>query len=302
MPTKERSWIGLEFTDLPVLHVRGASPGKTLVATGAVHGDEYEGVRAILETFEELDPAAMSGEFLAVPVANPPAFWNGTRTSPLDNGNLARVFPGAPEGDATAVIAWNLGHRIIAKADFYLDLHSGGVGWSMPSMAGYDASDARSVEGAQAFGAEVIWGHPDVPAGRTVSFAKSKNIPFLYTEARGAGRIDPGDLEMMKRGIRNLLRHLGILATPLERVPLKLHLFGEGNIHNGINAARRGFFIPAVKLLDEVGAGQYLGRLCTPLGETLDEFHAPCDGLIGLIREFPVVQPDDPLFLIAQRR
>ena len=80
--------------DLPVLLVRGRNAGKTLVVFAGVHGDEYEGVRAILDLYEELDPDAMSGDFLAVPVANPPAFWAATRTSPLDEKNMARVFPG----------------------------------------------------------------------------------------------------------------------------------------------------------------------------------------------------------------
>ena len=91
---------------LPVLLVRGSRPGKRLVVTAAVHGDEYEGVRAIYDVVRGLDPAVMSGDFLSVPVANPPAFWNGTRSSPLDDGNLARaeVSPlpenGADDGGA----------------------------------------------------------------------------------------------------------------------------------------------------------------------------------------------------------
>src|SRR5690349_8271497 len=83
--------------ELPVLLVRGRSPGKLLVVVAGVHGDEYEGVRAIIDTCAGLDPNEMSGDLLAVPVANPPAFWNSTRTSPLDNRNLAREFPGTLE-------------------------------------------------------------------------------------------------------------------------------------------------------------------------------------------------------------
>lgn len=301
--TKRRFTLAAgNITDLPVLVARGAKPGKTLVATAAVHGDEYEGTRAIFEVFEAVDPAAMTGDWIAVPAANVPAFWNGTRTSPLDQGNLARVFPGKPGGSATEVIAWHLGREIIARADLYLDLHSGGVGWSMPSMAGYDASDERSYAAARAFGSSVIWGHPDVPPGRTVSFAKSRGIPFLYTEGRGAGRIDLSDLAMMKRGIRNLLRHLAILGEPLEQTPLAVHLFGEGNIHNGINSPGQGFFVAAVKLLDRVEKGQPLGKLLNLLGETIAEFPAPMPGLIGLVREFPKVEKDDPLFLIAETK
>ena len=82
----------LQPAGLPLLRVTGARPGKRLVATGGVHGDEYEGPRAIYETFDELDPAEMAGEFLAVPVANPAAHWAVSRTNPEDGANLARVF------------------------------------------------------------------------------------------------------------------------------------------------------------------------------------------------------------------
>src|SRR5437660_6338319 len=41
---------------MPALLARGATPGKTLVASAAVHGDEFEGVQAIFECFQELDP------------------------------------------------------------------------------------------------------------------------------------------------------------------------------------------------------------------------------------------------------
>src|SRR5207247_11083758 len=91
--------------NLPVLLARGSRTGKRLVTTAAVHGDEYEGVRAIFDVWQALDPAALTGDWLAVPVANPPAFWSGTRTSPLDQANLARVFPGSLEGGPSATLA-----------------------------------------------------------------------------------------------------------------------------------------------------------------------------------------------------
>ena len=79
----------------------------------------------------------MSGDLLAVPVLNVPAFWSGTRTSPLDDANLARVFPGNPDGTPSQQIAWHFAHSVIARADFYLDLHSAGIHYRMPGMAGY---------------------------------------------------------------------------------------------------------------------------------------------------------------------
>jgi predicted deacylase len=232
-------------------------------------------------------------------VANPAAFWNGTRMSPVDGANLARVFPGHAGGSASEVLAYVLGEEIISLADFYLDLHSGGTGWTMPSMAGYDASDVRSRDAALQFGAPNVWGHPNTPPGRTVSYAKSKGIPFLYTEARGAARIHPDDLTMMKRGIRNLLRHLGIVEGAYEAVPLVHHLFGDSNIDESVVAPADGFFVPSVRILDRVGEGEVAGRLLAISGELTEAFRAPRAGIVGLVRDCPLVRAGDPLLLVT---
>jgi predicted deacylase len=284
---------------LPVILVRGARTGKTLVVTAGVHGDEYEGIQAILEISRELDPASMAGDFLAVPVANPPAFWNGTRTSPLDGGNLARVFPGDRQAGPTAAIAWHLTKSILPLADFYLDLHSAGVKCLMPTLIGYDAADERSREAAFLFGTEVVWAHPTIAPGRTISAARAMGIPCLYTEARGAGRIDPDDLQVYRRGVRNLLRHLGIISGVPETVPCRYHLIGDGNIHESVSATKSGFLMPEVDLLEPVNRGRRLGTLVDLKGCTIEEYAAPCDGLVALIHACPLVSPGEPVFLVT---
>ncbi len=288
-----------EQLNLPVLLARGANPGKTLVATAGVHGDEYEGTRAIFDVFRELDPAHMSGNFLAVPVANPPAFWNLSRTSPLDDGNLARVFPGRPEGAPTSAIAWHLDQYIFPNADFYIDLHSGGVKCVMPSMVGFHSADDKARAAAFLFGSPVVWEHPTVAPGRTVSAAIARGIPALYTEAFGAGRIAPNDLLLFTRGLRNLLRHLHILQSEPDCVPCEYHLIGDGNIDQSVSSANRGFLIPKVELLESVREGQELGHLLNLHGDIIDRFNAPCAGLVGLIHACPKVEPGEPLFLIT---
>jgi len=278
----------------------GKMPGKTLVVTAGVHGDEFEGIRALFDVFRELDPSQMTGDLLAVPVANPPAFWNGTRTSPLDGGNLARVFPGDPRQGPTAAIAHALGQAVISRADFYLDLHSAGIRWLMPTLAGYDARDPRGRAAALVFGAKVIWGHPVLAPGRTVSFAAEKNIPWLYTEARGAGRIDAEDLRVFRSGIVNLLRHLAILpGQPAAPETIDWRLRGDGNIDDGLISAQRGFFVSSVELLQQVATGEELGRTLDLHGKTIERFRAPAPGIVVLIRQFPMVEPGEPMFVIT---
>jgi predicted deacylase len=286
--------------EIPVLAVSGVQAGPVLVVSAGVHGDEYEGVRAIYETFEALDPAAMRGSVVAVPVMNPPAHRACTRTSPVDGANLARVFPGDPNGTLSQRIAWHVAHQVIAHASFYLDLHSGGVRYLMPSMAGYDATDPRGRAAAERFGAPVIWGHPVIESGRTISFARDRGIPFLYTEARGAGRIHDEDLRMMCNGIHNLACHLGILDGPYRTAGAPLRLRGAGNTDQGIAAAAAGFLISDVKLLETVRKGQRLGRLVDLHGRTIEEYAAPVAGIVGLTREMPAVEAGDTLYLLAE--
>lgn len=299
---KQRSW--LEVTPgaaIPRLIVRGVREGAVLAVTAGVHGDEYEGVRAIFEVFDALDPALLSGMWIAVPVANPPAFWRGTRTSPEDGANLARIFPGKPDGGVSERIAWRLAHDVIARADFFLDLHSGGVLYRMPSMVGYDAGDERSLRAALAFGAPVLWGHREIPGGRTISFARDRGIPWLYTEARGAGRIDAADLAMMRDGMLNLMMHLGILHGRPQPSRPAMRLMGDGNIDAAVSASRAGFLVSKVGILDCVPQGACLGTLVDPQGNTIEEYYAPFEGVLGLVREFPVVQPGDSVYLLAKK-
>lgn len=284
---------------LPVLLVCGRKEGKTLVATAGVHGDEYEGVRTILDTYGMLDAGEMSGNFLAVPVANPPAFWAGTRLSPLDGKNLARVFPGKLDDGPSAATAYFLAQVVISCADFYIDLHSSGVKLLMPTMAGYDAHDPSSHEAANAFGAPVTWGHPDVEPGRTISFAKSCGIPWLYAEARGGGRIHPDDLCVYMQGLHNLMLHLGILPGEITPVLPRHHLYGDGDTDASLVSNMSGFLIPSVTLLQDVKAGDELGRVVNLHGEKVDTILAPRDGVVALVRQWPVVKPGDPTFLIT---
>ncbi|MFN9456740.1 MAG: succinylglutamate desuccinylase/aspartoacylase family protein [Acidobacteriota bacterium] len=285
--------------DIAAIAVRGAADGPTLLVSAGVHGDEYEGVRAIFETVEALDAGALRGTLLTVPVLNYPAHRAVTRHHPADGANLARQFPGRADGTASERLAHAFTAEFLPRADFYLDLHSGGIRFAMPSMVGYEAADPRGRAAAAAFGAPVIWGHPVIEPGRTISAARALGIPFLYTEARGAGRIHPDDLLMMRRGITNLLRHLGMLDGAPEIPAPPQRLLGIGNTDEGVYATASGVFMPSVALLDPVRAGQPIGRIVDELGEVLATPVAPADGIVGLLRELPPVDEGDVLLLVA---
>jgi hypothetical protein len=67
-------------------------------------------MEAIRHVFHTLDPDQMIGTFIGIPVANPLAYAARTRATPssIDGLNLARVFPGDPEGTLTRRLAHHL--------------------------------------------------------------------------------------------------------------------------------------------------------------------------------------------------
>ena len=57
----------------------GKKPGKTLVVTAGVHGCEYVGIQALRRLAQELDPETLSGSVVLLPLANPSAFYAGSK-------------------------------------------------------------------------------------------------------------------------------------------------------------------------------------------------------------------------------
>ena len=309
---KETGWLEVAARadggawQLPLLYVTGAASGPTLVVTAAVHGDEYEGVEAIPRVFQQVEPKALRGTLVLVPVCNVPAYEAATRSSPIDGLNLARVFPGDAKGSITRRIAYWMTHKLIKPADFYIDLHSGGVAAAIPTLIGYrhsnDELGRASRAGAEAFGAPVLWGHPPAPApGRTLSAATDFGVPSLYTEAPGGGFAHPDDVDCFSQGVINVMRHLTMLTGGPQPRPTTHHLVGHGDMDTVISAPMAGFFRPQVELLADVAAGQRLGVIQDFFGQMTAEITADQAGVVIMLRRIQRVHSGDGLAHITGR-
>lgn len=106
------------------VHYTGQLKGTQLIVSGAVHGNETCGTKAILRVMQELDSGALAirhGSVTFVPVANPLAYANGTREG---DRNLNRsLFPNAHPADFEDHVA-NWLCPLLAQHDVLLDLHS----------------------------------------------------------------------------------------------------------------------------------------------------------------------------------
>ena len=209
---------------IPIAVVRGGA-GPTALLIGGNHGDEYEGPIALFDLARTLDPDTVSGTVVIVPALNYPAFRAGTRTSPIDRGNLNRSFPGSPVGTVTAKIADYVQRTLLPMADLVLDIHSGGRTLDfLPFCAAHALPDAgqeaRGLAAVAAFGAPWSVRMREIDAvGMLDTAAEAMGRTFVTTELGGGGTARAATVAIAKRGVRNVLRHLGILAGVPEPDP-----------------------------------------------------------------------------------
>jgi len=289
----------------PALVVRGQQPGPIVLINASTHGDEYEGIVAIQDIFDQLDPATLSGTFCGIPVLNGLAFAAGTRESDVDHLNLARIFPGDPHGSPSMRIAHAFQHYLLDQADLYVDMHSGGNAYAIKELAGYQLRPGelgeRQRAAALAFVVDLVWGSEALP-GRTLSSAGDHHIPAIYVELLGEGRCRPRDLATATQGIQRVMAWLEMLdvSLPPAPPPLVIETRGDQAGHLQIDhpSPVGGLFVPEVELWQAVAAGQRLGVVRHPDGTPLAENSAARAGRILFLRTLPRVFSGDGLVYI----
>jgi predicted deacylase len=242
----------------------GAGPTVLLVAGN--HGDEYEGQIALRRLFHEIDPAHVNGRIVIVPAANPPAVYASSRTSPLDQGNLNRLFPGDKFGGPTSATANAITDILLPHANYLIDLHSGGSSLEYsPCTILQRVRDEKIYEiqenMARAFGAPLSLVYDALPGlERSLSgTAIGLGVPSIATELGGGGGCTPGTVKIGYRGIQAVLAHLGVLEGGAAK-PSDNFLFVNTNT-DYLRSPDDGFFEPHAALGDEVQEGQIAGLL-----------------------------------------
>ncbi len=277
-------------------------PGPHLLITGGVHGDEYEPMVAIRRLMEEFDPATLKGRVTLVPLVNEAAFARRSRTAE-DGLDLARVCPGNPEGSETERIAVALS-ELIRSADFYIDLHTGGVRYEILSLVGYGLHEDETVlnhqrEMARAFNMPIIWGTSARHEGRSLSVARDAGIPAIYTEFTGGAKCSEGGVQMLRDGCLNVARYLGMLERTIPDSLVEYIVEDDrddsGHLQTQMPAPADGFFEARVRLGDFVERNQIIGKVFDPLGQRGINVAAPHDGMVLMLQTFPAATAGESL-------
>ena len=218
-------------TRLPIAVISNGK-GPTVILEGGNHGDEYEGPITICELIRELDPGEMQGRLILMPANNVHAVIAGTADVTCRRAEFQPYFPRrsltAPSPSRSADF---VAHEIFPRGDAFLDLHSGGSSLDiLPStvLEPTDDPDLASPECCRGPGVRCAADR----GGQQSSAIRAPRprqpvapgLTTIGTEMGGGGTVRPDALAICRRGVRNVLAHLGVLpaaqrqcAAPMRR-------------------------------------------------------------------------------------
>jgi hypothetical protein len=295
------------FVPVPLMVAKNGS-GPTVLLTGANHGDEYEGSVAIMHLMHELEIEQLNGRLILIPGLNFPAYLNGTRTSPLDRGNLNRLFPGDANGTPTQMIAHYIETELMPKADYIVDFHAGGSTMDyVPMLFVNRPRDPVAQEKTEmlikAFAAPRVMFLDGLESELMIGSAARKNGTFFATgEFGGKGAVGAEGLAIVERGIRGLLHAIGAVPAfePKDSpAPSKRYWF---NADHYIFASVPGIFEPTFKLGTEVRKGDLAGLIHDPYRPWLppERIHFRAGGLAVMQRTLARVDAGNCLGHLVQ--
>lgn len=287
---------------VPLVVVNGEQDGPVLCLTAGVHATEYPPIDAVMRTIAGLQPRQLKGAVIAVPVANTPMFESRTPfVSPIDGLNLNKVAPGNRDGTISEILAHVLLNDIIARSQYYIDLHGGDLGeMLLPFVACALTGDAdldRQREAlARLYSPDVIALSDDagtVPpfAGSIAHAAAQRGIVSLFAEAGGNGTLEEEDVRVHLDGIQNVMRYLGMI----EGEPRIAGTRTKGTRRFVTRATKSGLLRLKVRIGDRIAKGQEVAEICNVFGEVVEVVRAAGSGVAGLIWAYKVVNTGDPI-------
>jgi len=273
------------YSATPVLVVNGAETGPTLCLFAAIHGDELNGIETVRRVMYNLNPDALKGAVIGVPIVNLQGFHRGSRYL-TDRRDLNRHFPGDTDGSSASRIARSFFDEVVVHCNAIVDLHTGSFyRTNLPQLRG-DLKNPKVVKLTKGFGSTVVL-HSDGAKGTLRRSAVEAGIPTVTLEAGAPMVLDEPSVSHSVKGIRTLLNQLGMVN--------KFRLWGDPEpvYYNSTwqRATTGGIIFSKVQLGEFVRKGDLLGTVTNPITNVRREIRSEHNGRILGMAMNQVVQP-----------
>ncbi len=278
---------------VPAVRIVGKNPGKTLVVTAGVHGDEYVAVQAVREALKEIREEELTGQIIFVPLVNSGGFYEGTCLFPEDGENLNRCFPGKREGSATWRTAFALEKHLYAEADFLLDLHGGGVFETMTPLVFFPVDAGKEIEEITRRAAKNLslsYLVQSYAKDGLYSWAAQRGIPAMLVERGGGGTWNREEVAACRQNIYETMDFLGIRACgERSRKPREI-CSAQYEV-----AREKGYWYCFKRAGEAFAQGELLGEIRDAEDRSLQKVRALYDGVLLYFTHSLGVKPGVPL-------
>jgi uncharacterized protein len=288
-----QSFAGSEVIS-PVVVAHGVRPGAVLCLVAAVHGDELNGVEIVRRLTRRIDPEALNGTVIAVPIVNLFGFSRNSRYLP-DRRDLNRFFPGTQGGSIASRIAHSFFSNVVRHCEVLVDFHTGSFDRSNLPQVRADLRLPEVLRFARGFGAVPVL-HSNGNRGMLRVAATQAGIPAVTFEVGAPAILQPAEINAGVRAIEALMHHLGLIPiAPGEQEPQAIFYDSMW-----VRANAGGMLITEVELGQRVVPGQRLGWVVDPVNDIEREIAAPLYGrVIGMARN-QVVLPGFAAFHLGE--
>jgi uncharacterized protein len=292
--------------DMPVAVIHGAHAGPVLAVVSGAHGSEYASIVAVEQLITGVSPAELSGTLVLLPIVNVPSFEQIVpHVNPVDGKSMNRFYPGNPNGTQTERASYVITKAVVESCDHLIDLHGGDLDENLRpygywTVTGHQQQDAVSRAMAEAFGLAYIIISTDRPKDPNASrflenTATTRGKPSITAEAGRSGPVDPSDVSVLARGVRNVMAHLKMVAK--SAAPATRPRWIEKVVT--VTAEQNGMFHPAVDRDRDVTGGAKIGTVTDYLNRPIQDVVAPEAGLILFVRALPSLKKGDTLASIG---
>lgn len=280
---------------IPIYVKRGKKSGPTLFVSGAIHGDELNGIEIISRLIKSKAINHLSGTLIAVPIVNAFGVLNQSRYLP-DRRDLNRSFPGSAKGSLAGRIAHLFMQEVVVKCDYGIDIHTGAIHRSNLPQIRANLDDPTTLAMAQAFGVPVLI-NSNLRDGSLRECAEEHGINMLLYEAGQALRFDELSIKAGLKGITNVMRHLKMLPKlKAKKKPFEPFVATESK---WVRAPDSGFVLHKKQLGDHVKEGDVLAEIKKPLGDVSAQLRSTASGIIIGKQNIPLVQEGEAVYHIA---
>lgn len=279
---------------MPIKVVHGKEKGPCLLILSTLKGNELNGLEIVNRTIKEVDPYGIKGTIIAVPVLNVYGLTHFPSQLP-SGGNLSDCFPGSPDGSFGARIAYFFTQEILKKADYCIELQTGGLNHNILPQVYCNFDNIRTKRLAQSFQSPVVT-NVTLEGNQLRQTTEDLQIPLLVYQAGEAMRFDENAITLGVNGVLNVMRAIDILPrTPIEEIR---PIFSQDE--EWIVSHYAGILHTNVTLGQTIKKGETIGRITDPFGVDFSEdVQSPQDGIVVGINTTPLIHEGLPIFKIA---